>query len=146
MTEQELIDKLEKIEALFAGATSDGERGAAANARDRMHAKLQNIQQDCAQNPIEYQFSMPDMWTRKLFTALLRSYGISPFRYKRQRRTTVMANVSKSFVDKTLRPEFQALSKVLTEYVSKITEKVISDHIFKDTSEASIMDDPKQLG
>ncbi len=56
-----------------------------------------------------------------------------------------MAKVSQTFVDTTLWPEFQALSKVLSEYVSNITEKVISDHIFKDASEASVMDAPKQI-
>ena len=145
MTEQELVEKLEKIEALFAGATSDGERGAAANARDRMQAKLQKIKQEPTEDVVEYRFSMNDMWTRKLFIALLRSYGISPYRLKRQRYTTVMAKVSKNFVDETLWPEFQALSKVLSAYVSQITEKVISEHIFKDTSEASIMEETKQL-
>jgi hypothetical protein len=145
MTEQELIQKLEKIERLFTGATSDGERGAAANARDRMRAKLQKMQQDTTEQWVEYRFSMKDMWTRKLFTSLLRSYGISPYRYRRQRYTTVMAKVSKTFVDETLWPEYQALSKVLNEYVSNITEKVIHDHIFKDVSEASVMDEPKQL-
>ena len=145
MTEQELVEKLEKIERLFTGATSDGERGAAANARDRMRAKLQKMQQDTTEKSVEYRFSMKDMWTRKLFTSLLRSYGISPYRYRRQRYTTVMAKVSKTFVDDTLWPEFQALSKVLSEYVSNITEKVIHEHICKDVSEASVMDEPKQL-
>jgi len=145
MTEQELIQKLEKIERLFAGATSDGERGAAANARDRMQAKLEKTRQNTEEPFIEYQFSMNDMWTRKLFTALLRSYGIKPYRYKRQRYTTVVAKVQQSFLDKTIWPEYQALSKVLKEYISNITEKVIHDHIFKDASEATVMDEPKQL-
>lgn len=79
MTEQELIQKLEKIEHLIAGATSDDERGAAKNARDRMRTKLQKAQQETTEQAIEYRFSMNDMWTRKLFTALLRSYGISPY-------------------------------------------------------------------
>lgn len=39
----------------------------------------------------------------------------------------------------------QELSKVLTEYVSNITEKVIHDHIFKDVSEATVMAEPKQI-
>jgi len=145
MTEQELIQKLEKIERLFAGATSDGERGAAANARERMQAKLDKILQESADAAVEYRFSMKDMWSRKLFTALLRSYGISPYRYRRQRYTTVMAKIAPSFVDSTLWPEFQALSKVLNEYISTITEKVISDHIFKDSSEATVMDEPRQI-
>ena len=146
MTEQELIQKLEKIERLFAGATTPGERGAAANARDRIKAKLEKAQQDTTEKPLEYRFTMKDMWTRKLFTALLRSYGISPYRYKRQRYTTVMARVTKTFVDDILWPEFEALSEVLSEYVSQITEKIISEHIFNDASEATVMDEPKQLG
>jgi len=40
MTEEELVEKLEKIERLFAGATSDGEREAAAQARDRVRSRL----------------------------------------------------------------------------------------------------------
>ncbi len=44
---------------------------------------------------------MGDMWSRKVFVALLRRYGIRPYRYKRQRYTTVMAKVSKKFVDRT---------------------------------------------
>ena len=88
---------------------------------------------------------MNDMWTRQLFTALLCSYGINPYRYKRQRYTTVMAKVSPSFVDETLWPEFQELSKVLTEYVSNITGQIIQDHIFKDASEATVVTDLKQI-
>ena len=145
MTEQELIEKLEKIERLFAGATCDGERGAASNARDRIQAKLAISQKEKSEESIEYRFSMNDMWTRKLFTALLRSYGIAPYRYKRQRYTTVMAKVSPKFCDETIWPEFQALSKVLKEYVSAITEKVISEHIYKDASEATVMTEPKQI-
>jgi hypothetical protein len=52
-----------------------------------------------------------------------------------------MAKVAPSFVDSTLWPEFQALN----EYVSNITEKVINDHIFKDSSETTVMDNPKQI-
>jgi len=145
MTEQELIQKLEKIERLFSGATSKGERDAAANALDRMQAKLDKILQESADEAIEYRFTLKDIWSRKLFTALLRSYGISPYRYQRQRYTTVMAKIAPSFCDNTLWPEFQALSKVLNEYIASITEKVISEHIFKDSSEATVMEEPKQL-
>ena len=56
-----------------------------------------------------------------------------------------MAKIAPSFCDNTLWPEFQALSKVLNEYIASITEKVISEHIFKDSSEATVMEEPKQL-
>ncbi len=48
---------------------------------------------------------MPDMWPRRVFVALLRRYGIRPYRYRRQRYTTVMAKVSQRFVDDTLWPQ-----------------------------------------
>ena len=137
MTEQELIKKLEKIEQLFAGATTEGERGAAENAKERFRKKLEKLQAEKPEELLEFQFSIADPWSRKLFYALLRSYGLSPYRYKRQRRSTVVARMNQSFLDKTLWPEYQALDQVLREYVSEITEKVIQQHIFSDTSEAA---------
>ena len=82
---------------------------------------------------------MSDMWSRKLFVALLRRYDIKPFRYYRQRHTTVMANVSKTFVDETLWPEFQELNKTLKSYIEDITNKVISETIHADSSEAEVV-------
>ena len=78
---------------------------------------------------------MADDWSRRLFTALLRRYGIQPYRYRGQRYTTVMARVSKSFVDQTLWPEFQELVKVLQGYLSDVTDRVIRQAIFEDNSE-----------
>ena len=36
---------------------------------------------------LEYRFTMTDMWSRKVFVALLRRYGIKPYRYSRQKNT-----------------------------------------------------------
>jgi len=38
--EQKLIEKLQRIEALFAGATTNGEKVAAANALERIRERL----------------------------------------------------------------------------------------------------------
>ena len=86
--------------------------------------------------PVEFKFTMSDDWSRRLFTALLRRYGIQPYRYRGQRHTTVMARVSKSFVDQTLWPEFLELSNVLQKYLSDVTERVIRQAIYEDSSEA----------
>ncbi len=102
MDEAQLIEKLCKIEALFADASSAGEKTAAGRARERILQRIKEIER--ADPAIEYRFSMPDMWRRRVFVALLRRYGIRPFRYRRQRFTTVMARASKSFVDGTLWP------------------------------------------
>ena len=89
--------------------------------------------------PVEYKFTMSNMWSRKLFVALLRRYDIKPFRYYRQRQTTVMAVVSKTFVDETLWPEFEEFDKILESYLDDITNKVIFEAIHDDSSEAEVV-------
>ncbi|MFH2092050.1 MAG: hypothetical protein ABIJ31_06775 [Pseudomonadota bacterium] len=137
MNEQKLTEKLKLIEALFAGATTDGEKDAAFNALQRIKNRLKETQSN--DPPVEYKFSMSDVWSRKLFTALLRRYDIKPYRYYRQRYTTVMAKIPKSFVDETLWPEFEELNKTLKEYLEEITNKVISESIHSDSSEAEVV-------
>lgn len=143
MTEDELIEKLSKIERLFAGATSEGERNAAQNAAERIRQRLEKIE---VEDPsVEYKFTFGDMWSRKLFVALARRYRLTPFRYKRQRYTTVMIKVPKSFVDETLWPEFSQLDEVLVEYLAKATDNIIHTNIHKDTSEATVINEAKEL-
>lgn len=135
--EKTLIDKLKRIEALFAGAATGGEREAAANASIRIKNRLKQVQE--IDPPIEYKFTMADMWSRRIFVALLRRYGIKPFRYFRQRHTTVMAVVSSNFVDETLWPQFLELDKTLRSYLNDITNRVISESIHSDNSEAEVV-------
>jgi hypothetical protein len=68
--------------------------------------------------------------------ALLRRYGIVPYRHYSQRRTTVMARVSKKFVDETMWPEYLAINSTLREYLDKVTQRVIAEAIHGDTGEA----------
>ena len=111
MDEAKLIDRLQLIEALHAGATTEGEKVAAEKARERILARLKLWEGE--DPPVEHRFSMADMWSRKVFIALLRRYGIQPYRYRGQRFTTVTAKVSKRFVDETLWPEFQEIAETL---------------------------------
>ena len=134
--ERELIETLRRIEALFAGAATDGERLAAGGALERIRDRLRRVQE--ADPAIEYRFSMPDEWSRQLFVALLRRYGIRPYRYMRQRYTTVMAKVPRGFVDKTLWPEYEELNKSLRAYLSEVTTRVIAEGIHADSSEAEV--------
>ena len=73
-----LLETLRRIEALHAGAATDGERVAAEGARQRIAAKLR--QHEAADPSIEYRFTLNNPWSRKLFLALLRRYGIRPYR------------------------------------------------------------------
>lgn len=136
MTEQELVEKLQKIEALFSGAATEGERGAAQDALDRIRERLRSVERE--EEAKEYKFSLENQWNRRLFLALLRRYGISPYRRPRQRFTTVMAKVPPSFVDGTLWPEYLELSGVLERYIDEITERVIRENIFDDPSDAVV--------
>lgn len=135
MDEQKLIERLKRIEALFAGTDIAGEKAAAADAYKRLQHRLRQIRQ--ADPPIEYKFTMANMYNRRLFVALLRRYGIEPFRYVGQRYTTVNANVSRTFVDETLWPEFQELADTLKEYLDEVTNRVIKEAVHRDTSEAA---------
>jgi hypothetical protein len=143
MDELRLIEKLRLIEALFSGAATEGERVAAERARERILERLKIWEKE--DPPLEYRFTMRDMWSRKVLVALLRRYGIRPYRYKRQRYTTVMAKVSKKFVDETLWPEFQEISETLRTYLSEVTNRVVSEVIHQDSSEAEVVEEPSQL-
>lgn len=132
--EARLVEKLRKIEALFARATSAGERAAAESARDRIRGRLEQLER--SERVIEYRFSLPDRWSKSLFIALLRRYGINPYRYSGQRRTTVMARVTRTFVDEVLWPEFQELNTTLRTHLESITKRVIAQAIHGDQGDA----------
>jgi hypothetical protein len=142
--EAKLIEKLRRIEALHAGATTDGERIAAAEAKKRILARLGELQR--ADPPIEHQFMLRDPWSRQAFNALLRRYGLRPFRYPRQHKQTVMVKVSKRFVDETLWPQFQAINRALQVYLHEVTERVIRQALDASSSEADEVPGTPQLG
>jgi hypothetical protein len=137
MQEQDLIDKLRKIERLHAGATTPGEREAAADAIARIKRRLNEVER--TEKPIEYRFKLNDDWSKKLFIALLRRYGLKPYRYARQRRTTVMVRVPRSFVNETLWPQYLDLSTTLRNYLEDITNRVIAEGVHGDTTEEDII-------
>ncbi len=141
--ERQLLETLAKVEALFADTNFAGERNAAANAIERIRERLRRVQAE--EKLVEMQFSMTDPWSRKLFMALLRRYGISPYRYSRQRRSTVMVRLPKRFVDETLWPEFSQLNEALWHYLNAVTDRVIKTGIFADDSEAETRPEPAAL-
>ena len=125
-----LIEKLRKIEALFASPGTEGERAAAGNARDRIRERLRQIER--VELPIEYRFSLSDPWSHGLFTALARRYGLRPYRYRGQRRTTVMVKVTRTFVDEILWPEFRQADATLRAHLHDVTQRVIAQAISGD--------------
>lgn len=138
MSEKDLLEKLRKIERLYAGAATPGEKMAAADALARIQKRLSEAKKSEA--AIEYKFTLTDDWSKKLFVALLRRYSLKPYRYARQRRTTVMVRVPVTFVDQTLWPEFLELSAVLKNYLDEMTERVIHEAIHEDDTDTVVLD------
>ena len=73
---------------------------------------------------------------RHLFVALCRRYGLKPYRYRRQRRTTVMVRAPRRFIEQVLWPEFRDLDGDLQAYLHEVTLKVIREEVYADASEA----------
>jgi len=135
MDASRLIEKLLAVERLFAGAATDGEREA-ADAAHRIRARLEEL--DHEEEPQAFKFCLQHIWSRRLLLALLRRYGIRPYRYSGQRRTTVMVHASRRFIEETLWPEFQQLDQLLHTYLSEMTEQVIHEALDADSSEAEV--------
>ena len=142
-TEQQLREKLRKITALFEGAATAGERQAAAAAIERIRLALRA---SVKTEPLpETKFSMPDQWQRRLFSALCRRYGFKPYRYARQRRTTLMVKAPPRLFEELVWAPFGALHQDLTAYHDETTERVIRAAVYADTSEAEVAPEPGAL-
>ena len=125
--ESRLIEKLRKIETLYARTTNSGERQAAESASERIRRRLAQLEE--AEAAVEFRFSLPDGWSKSLFIALLRRYGLKPYRYAGQRRTTVMVKVAASFVDDVLWPQFQEVNRTLCSHLDSVTTRIIHQAI-----------------
>jgi hypothetical protein len=129
-----LVEKLRKLEALHAGTKVDGEREAARRAADRIRERLEELR-GC-EKEVELLYRLPDPWTRQLFVALCRRYGLEPFRERGRRSSTIQLKAPRTFHEKTLWPEFQALSAELKKHLQELTEQVIREAIHDDITEA----------
>jgi len=143
MLEGTLLEKLRKIEALHAGTTVDGEREAARRAAERIRARLAELREREQDEVLVY--SLPDPWKRKLFVALCRRYGLTPYREPGRRYSTVLVRAPKTFQHRTLWPEFVALADELHAHLDELTERVIREAIHADVSEAREGAGPKAL-
>jgi hypothetical protein len=83
-------------------------------------------------------FRLPDRWNRRLFMALCRRYGLKPYRYPRQRHSTVVLRAPKSFINNTLWPEFLQIKNALDEYLNEATERIIREEVFGNADEAEV--------
>jgi hypothetical protein len=88
---------------------------------------------------------LPDPWGRQLFIALCRRYGLQPYRYARQRASTLCVRAPEPFQKDTLWPQYRALSAALTRHLAEVTARVIQLAVHEDAAEAPVVDAPKGL-
>jgi hypothetical protein len=130
-----LVEKLRKIEALHAGTNIDGEREAARRAAERIRARLEELRG--REQDVELHYRLPDPWKRRLFLALCRRYGLKPYREYGRRYSTVQLRAPRTFQDKTLWPEYQALARELDAHLEELTDRIIREAVNEDVSEAA---------
>lgn len=141
--EAHLRDKLRKIEALFAGAATPGERQAAGAAAERIRLQLGATVR--AEPEIEMRFGIENQWSRRLFIGMCRRYGLKPFRYARMKRQTVVVKAPRTFLERTLWPQFVEIDTALTSYLDDITDKVIREEVHGETRDAEEVAEPKAI-
>ena len=135
--DKELRAKLAKVEALFRGTSSPGEKAAAAAAMDRLQGSLGGSDGD-ADPEIELKFSLPDMWSVRLFIAVCRKHGVHPYRYARQRRTTVMVRARERLFDRVVWLEFSMLHTELESYFEDVTDHLITRAMRSDGDDSAL--------
>ncbi len=139
--DRQVRETLAKIAALFAGATSAGERQAAQAAMDRLQQRIDAPPPAPLADgkPKEFRFSLANPWSLRLFLALARSRGHRPYRYPRMRRTSVCLRLTQREVDERFWPEYLEMNRVLTQYLGAIAERIIADCINPDRSDAEVV-------
>jgi hypothetical protein len=121
---ENLLERIKKIEALIIGASTDGEKDAAISAKERILEKHPHL--EIHKNPKEYSLRTHGEWSKKLLLAICRKYGVKPYRYKRQKYTTIMVNINEDFLNEILWKEYQEYSKHLDKLIEEITDDLIS--------------------
>jgi hypothetical protein len=132
MTRDEIIEKIAKVEALFSGTDSHGEKQAAGSALERLKAQLAAVPEP----PAEFKIKIDDPWQRQLFVALCRRNNLQPYRLYRQRRSSIMIHTTRAMLNGFLWPQFQELSKLLHTYLDEATRDIIARGVHVDLSEA----------
>lgn len=120
-TTEELHRMLGKIRALRARAGTPGERRAAAEAEERILARLRGMQRA---EPVMHRFSIADPWSLELFHALLDREGLRAVRYPRQQWRTVRVRAPRETMDALWR-EFRRLQRELIADLGAAAERVI---------------------
>ncbi len=123
--EDQLRERLKKVEALLfwrdhGRRTRRGGGGAGAAEGE---ARRGRPERSADQNEVHGAGPM----VVRLFIALCRRYGLKPYRYPRQRRTTIMVKAPRHFLETVLWRQFCELHDDLSLYLEQTTERVIRE-------------------
>ena len=135
--DEELRAKLAKVEALFRRAGSPGEQAAAGAAMDRLQERL-GASESKREPEVELQFSLPDTWSVSLFVAVCRKHGVRPYRYRRQRRTSVVVRAREHEFNRVVWPEYSRLQTELESYFEDVTDHLISRVMGSDGDDSTL--------
>ena len=127
--------RLAKLEVLFRRAGTDGERAAAEAAIARVQGRLGK---DAEAPAIEMKFSFPDTWAVRLFVAVCRKHNVKPYRYPRQRRTTVVVRAPRERFDVEIWREFSALHAELNVYFGETVDHLIHSAMKSDGDDSEL--------
>jgi hypothetical protein len=125
-TEPELREKLRKIEAVFARPGTHGERQAAKEARDRVRAKLAELESERALR--DFRISIPDLYSRALFNWLCRKHRVKTYHYRRQPQTTIAFRTS-DLIYRVMSREFDELNAELLGHLKNVANKFIVEKV-----------------
>ena len=103
----------------------------------RLKGRLDDSDRD-REPEVELKFSLPDMWSVRLFIAVCRKHGVRPYRYARQRRTTVMVHAREQEFDRVVWLEFSMLHTELESYFEDVTDHLISRALCSDSDDSAL--------
>jgi len=124
---QDLYDKIKKIEALLASTQFEGEKQAALSALARIAANHGEVKpvNPALINAKEFTMYTSSNWNKRLLLAVCRKHGLNPFRYHRQKYTTVVVRANQDYFNQVVWKEYLAYTKHLDLLIDDITNELI---------------------
>lgn len=120
--EQELIGSFHSIENKYAAVSGQGEI-TADEAKERIIVRLR--ESASAPDVLELQCNMKNDWETFVFHALLKRYSIKPYRYRKQRKSTILVRASKELMDTLVWPIFMDLTAELHARFTAVTTALL---------------------
>jgi hypothetical protein len=121
LLEKDLIGSFHSIERKYAGRP--GNEGITDQPKEQITARLQ--ESASAPDVEEFQCNMKHEWETFIFHALLKRYGIKPYRYRKQRKTTILVRVSKAAMNGLLWPIFTDVAAELSARFTVVTTTLL---------------------